>query len=64
MKILYVGTMQLDYQLTLILLIVGAAGAFLKARITSLYVPGNRLKQMFGVLIVIMTLYKIYTLLA
>jgi len=56
--------MQLDYQLTLILLIVGAAGAFLKARITSLYVPGNRLKQMFGVLIVIMTLYKIYTLLA
>ena len=60
----HVGTMQLDYQLTLILLIVGAAGAFLGARITSLYVPGNRLKQMFGVLIVSMTLYKIYTLLA
>ena len=60
----HIGAMQLDYQLTFILLIVGAVGAFLGARITSRYVPGNRLKQMFGVLIVIMTLYKIYTLLA
>lgn len=43
------------------LLIAGAGGAFLGARITSLYVPGKRLKQIFGIVIVIMTLYKLYT---
>ena len=41
----------------------GALGAFASARVTSLYVPGDRLRQLFGILIVIMTLYKIYTLL-
>lgn len=51
-----------DMRLTIALLIVGAIGAFAGARITSLYVPGNRLKQLFGILIVIMTAYKIYTL--
>jgi uncharacterized membrane protein YfcA len=58
------STMQIDWGLTGVLLVVGAVGAFVGARITSLYVPSGRLKQMFGVLIVIMTLYKIYTLLA
>lgn len=57
------STMQIDWGLTGLLLLVGAIGSFGGARVTSLYVPGNRLKQMFGVLIVIMTLYKIYTLL-
>lgn len=51
-----------DIHLTVALLIVGAAGAFAGARITSLYVPSNRLKQIFGILIVIMTAYKISTL--
>ncbi|MDD2671416.1 MAG: hypothetical protein PHG91_11250 [Syntrophales bacterium] len=32
------------------------------ALFASLYVPSGRIRQMFGVLIVIMTLYKIYTL--
>lgn len=32
------------------------------ARITSLYVPSGRIKQAFGVLIVIVIFYKIYTL--
>lgn len=51
-----------DMRLTVTLLIVGAVGAFAGARITSLYVPSNRLKQLFGIIIVIMTAYKIYTL--
>jgi uncharacterized protein len=51
-----------DIPLTISLILVGSAGAFLGARITSLYVPGGRLRQMFGILIVIMTAYKIYTL--
>lgn len=53
-----------DPTLTLSLLLVGAAGAFLGARLTSLYLPGARLKQLFGLLIVVMTAYKLYTLLA
>ena len=57
-------TMQIDWQLAGILLVVGAIGSFGGARLASVYVPSSRLKQMFGVLIVIMTLYKIYTLLA
>ncbi len=58
----HLSTAVWNMKLTMTLLIVGAAGAFLGARITSLYVPSNRLKQLFGVLIVIMTAYKIYTL--
>ncbi len=53
-----------DPTLTLSLLLIGAAGAFLGARLTSLYLPGARLKQLFGLLIVVMTAYKLYTLLA
>lgn len=49
-------------ELALPLLVVGAVGSFLGARLTSLYVPSGRLKQIFGVLIVVMTAYKIYTL--
>jgi hypothetical protein len=59
----HLSTMQINWGLTGVLLLVGAIGSFGGARMTSLYVPGGRLKQMFGVLIVIMTLYKIYTLL-
>lgn len=58
----HLGTAVWDPALTLTLILVGAGGAFLGARITSLWVPGVRLKQMFGVLIVLMTAYKIYTL--
>jgi len=52
-----------DAQLTVLLVLAGAAGSFLGARLTSLYLPGIRVKQLFGVLIVLMTGYKIYTLL-
>lgn len=58
----HLSTAQFDMNLTVALLIVGAIGSFLGARVTSLYVPSGRIKQLFGILIVIMTLYKIYTL--
>lgn len=54
---------RLDLRVAAVLVVVGAAGSFLGARITSLYVPGRRLKQIFGVLIVAMTAYKLFQLL-
>ncbi len=60
----HLGTAVWDPALTLTLILVGAGGAILGARLTSLWVPAVRLKQMFGVLIVLMTAYKIYTLIS
>lgn len=54
---------QFDPQLTVWLLLAGAIGSLADARITTLWLPGGRVKQMFGVLIVLMTAYKIFTLL-
>jgi uncharacterized membrane protein YfcA len=59
----HISTAHFDLILTLILIIIGAGGSYLGARLTSLYLPSERIKQGFGILIVIMTLYKIYTLL-
>jgi len=56
----HIATAKVDLPLAALLVLVGAIGSFLGARITSLYVPGRRLKQMFGVLIVIITAYKLY----
>ncbi len=58
----HLATARFDLQLTAALLLVGAACSFLGARLTSLYVPSGRIKQGFGILIVVMTAYKIYTL--
>jgi len=58
----HIGTAQWDFNLTVTLLVVGAVGSFAGARLTSLYLPSGRVKQLFGILIVIMTVYKIYTL--
>ncbi|WP_024755169.1 TSUP family transporter [Streptomyces exfoliatus] len=52
----HLSTAQWDGCLTLTLL---AVGAFAGACLTSLYVPGQRIKQLFSVLIVVMTAYKI-----
>ena len=52
-----------DARLTLVLVLAGAVGAFLGARLTSRVVRGARVKQLFGLLIVLMTACKIYTLL-
>jgi uncharacterized membrane protein YfcA len=59
----HLATARFDPSLTFALLCVGAIGSFSGARITSLYVPPARIKQIFGILIIITTLYKIYTLL-
>lgn len=59
----HISTAKIDLNTMLVLVVVGAVGSFLGARITSLWVPGKRLKQMFGVLIVLMSAYKLYTLL-
>ena len=58
----HLSNAQWDVNLTVALVLAGAIGSFLGARITSLYLPGARVKQLFGLLIVVMTLYKIYTL--
>ena len=60
----HIATARVDLTLAAILIVVGAFGSFLGARITSLYVPGKRLKQAFGVLIVVMTAYKLYQILS
>ncbi|MBC8019562.1 MAG: hypothetical protein H7X83_13750 [Verrucomicrobia bacterium] len=57
------ATAQFDPALTGIHLVVGAIGSFVGARITSLYMPSARIKRIFGVPMVVMTLYKIRTLL-
>ncbi len=59
----HLTTARVDLQLAALLVVVGAIGSFLGARITSLYVPGRRLKQFFGLLIVVMTAYKLYQIL-
>ncbi len=60
----HLATARVDFGLAALLLVVGAAGSFLGARITSLYVPGKRLKQIFGLLIVVMTAYKLYQIIS
>ncbi|WP_322822945.1 sulfite exporter TauE/SafE family protein [Chloroflexus sp.] len=59
----HMTTATINWTLGAILVVVGAAGSFFGARLTSLYVPGQRLKQAFGVLIVVMTLYKLFQIL-
>jgi hypothetical protein len=59
----HLSTARFDASLTVMLLVAGAVGSFAGARLTSLYVPDQRLKQGFGVLIVVMTAYKIATVL-
>jgi uncharacterized membrane protein YfcA len=56
----YLESARIDFRLSVVLLVIGAAGAFVGARISSLYVLGRRLKQIFGVLIGAMIAYKLY----
>lgn len=60
----HIATARVDPMLAAVLIVVGAAGSFFGARITSLYVPGKRLKQGFGVLIVVMTAYRLFQILS
>lgn len=59
----HAGTAQIDPTLAGVLLVAGAVASFAGARVTSRFVPSARVKQIFGVLIVVMTAYKIWTLL-
>lgn len=60
----HLATARVDPALGALLVVVGAMGGFVGARITSLYVPGRRLKQAFGVLIVVMTAYTLLQILS
>jgi uncharacterized membrane protein YfcA len=55
----HLSTAVWDPSLTIALLVAGAIGAFAGARISSRWVPDVRLKQGFGVLIVVATAYKL-----
>ncbi|MEM7828511.1 MAG: sulfite exporter TauE/SafE family protein [Candidatus Aenigmatarchaeota archaeon] len=58
----HIHTAQWDVNLALPLILAGAIGSFCGARLTSLYIPSNKIKQIFAVLILITTAYKLYTL--
>ncbi len=59
----HIATAHWNIHMTVILVIVGSIGSFYGARLTSRHVSNERIKQLFGVLIVVTTMYKIYTLL-
>ncbi len=60
----HLSTAVWDVSLTVWLLAAGAIGSFVGARITSRWVPSIRLKQAFGVLIVLASAYKLAVVLA
>lgn len=59
----HLRTAQWDAALAIPMLVAGTVGAFLGARLTSRYVAGAILKRMFAVLLVVVTLYKLSSLL-
>lgn len=58
----HLSTMVIDMRLAAVLVVVGATGAFIGARLTSRFVSGPRLKQVFAVMIVVVTAYKLTTI--
>ncbi|MCG2799439.1 MAG: sulfite exporter TauE/SafE family protein [Cellulomonas sp.] len=60
----HLSTAQIDLMTAGWLLVAGAAGSFLGARLTSRFVSGPLLKRLFGILIVVMTAVKIVTVLS
>lgn len=58
----HLSTARVDLRLAAVLIVVGAAGSFLGARLTSRFVSGPTLKRIFGILIVVMTAVKVFTL--
>jgi len=59
----HIGTMRIDPALAVMLIVAGAAGSFLGARLTSLRLSGPTVKRLFGVLLVVMTAVQLYRLL-
>jgi len=58
----HLGTAKIDLRVAAILVVVGAAGSFVGARLTSRFVSGPTLKRVFGVLIVVMTAVKVVSI--
>lgn len=58
----HLGTAQWDLHLAAPLLMAGAIGSYLGARVAARWVPGERLKQLFGLLIVVVTAYRVWKL--
>ncbi|GAB5047250.1 sulfite exporter TauE/SafE family protein [Thermodesulfovibrio sp. TK110] len=58
----HLSTAHWNFSLTLALIATGALFSFLGARTTSRFVPSVQVKQIFAVLILIVTGYKIHTL--
>jgi uncharacterized membrane protein YfcA len=44
----HLASAQMDLRLTIALVLVGSVGSFAGARLTSLYLPGARIKQILG----------------
>ena len=59
----HIGTMKIDPALAAMLIVAGAAGSFLGARLTSLRLSGPTVKRLFGVLLVVMTAVQLFRLL-
>ena len=59
----HIGTMRIDPALAVMLIVAGAAGSFLGARLTSVRLSGPTVKRLFGVLLVVMTAVQLYRLL-
>lgn len=57
------GNMSVDLTTATTLLIVSTVASYLGARVTSKYVPSATLRKLFGLLIVVMTLYRLLTIL-
>ncbi|WP_337844377.1 sulfite exporter TauE/SafE family protein [Thermus sp.] len=60
----HLATARLDPALTLALVLAGAVGSYLGSRFTGLYLPPHRMRQLFGLLIVAATFYRVYTFLS
>lgn len=57
----HLPTATIDMNLTIPLLLVGGLGAFMGARLSSSYVSNEKLTKNFGILVLVMTTYKIST---
>jgi hypothetical protein len=60
----HLSTADVEPGTAIVLILVGAVGSFLGARLTSRFVSGSMLKRIFGAMIVVMTAVKVVTLVA
>lgn len=58
----HLGAAHFDPVLTLPLVAAGAAGSYLGAHLSGRYLPGQQVKQIFGILIIIMTGVRLFQL--